>query len=45
MAMGSPDRAWARASVQLHISPYMAIVRGVMISTTAEPFPSRSWRT
>lgn len=44
-ALRSPERAWARASVHPHSSPYMRRPRRTMASMSTEYFQSRSWRT
>ena len=45
IAIASPERACARASVQPQSSPYAAMPVGSISSTIAEPFESQSWRT
>ena len=42
MAMRSPERACARASVQPHSSPYMDSMLGVIVSTSIDRFQSQS---
>ena len=44
MATGSPERAWARASVHPQTWAYLISWRADISSTTAEPFPSHSCR-
>ena len=45
MAIRSPDRACARASVQPQNRPYTASPAGTIWLVSNEPLPSRSWRT
>ena len=45
MATESPERAWARASVQPQNRPYSNRARLLISSTTIEPFLSHNWRT
>ena len=45
MATRSPERAWARASVQAQTSPYTRMPPGSRVATSTLPLPSRSWRT
>ena len=45
MAIRSPERAWARASVHPQASPYTRMPRGTRASIGMEYFQSRSWRT
>ena len=39
-----PERAWARARVAAQIRPYSVTTEAPMVSTSAEPFQSRSCR-
>ena len=45
MAMRSPERAWARASVHAHSLPYAVSAEASNASMFAEAFQSHSWRT
>ena len=45
MAIRSPERSCARASVQPHSSPYTRTACGFMAAVSNEYFQSLSWRT